>query len=154
MLHRVLDAGERVGCSLRFFFVDELRESKSTDRLQEIEHELAEAWAAEAEWQLYVGPVRLRRTMSSRSWFLLLVVLCATSFASGAVLTLMGDTKELGVALVVGAVFATASFLGQVWTVQVQEERKLLMDLRGRERRERFQRILQERQQLIDRDRD
>jgi hypothetical protein len=103
-------------------------------RLREIERELDEAWERESTWRLHVGPVRVTRVMTSRSWFLVLVGVCVAAFGSGVVFTLTEDTKELGVALVVGSIFALSSFLGQVWTVQVQKEGRLRELLRARGR--------------------
>jgi hypothetical protein len=88
--------------------------------------------------------------MTSRNWFLLLVSVCIAAFASGAVLALTKGTKELGVALVVGSIFAISSFLGQVWTVQVQDERRLEAELWGADQRRYLQELLQERDRLFD----
>jgi hypothetical protein len=59
-------------------------------------------------------------------------------------LALVRGTKELGVALVVGSIFALASFLGQVWTLQVQAERELKDHLWGAEKRRNPRRLIRE----------
>ncbi|MEU2699527.1 hypothetical protein [Micromonospora aurantiaca (nom. illeg.)] len=119
-------------------------------RLHEVEQELHEAWEREATWQLHVGPIRVIRVMTSRSWFLVLVSVCVVTFGSGVAFTFGKDTKELGVALVVGSIFALASFIGQVWTVQVQQERQLDEGLWGSEQRRYLRGLFREREKLAE----
>ncbi|WP_203743854.1 hypothetical protein [Actinoplanes cyaneus] len=118
--------------------------------LREVERQLNEAWKDISTWQVHIGPVKVNKVMTSRSWFLVLVSVCVFAFAAGVALTLIKETKELGIALVVGSIFAAASFLGQVWTVQVQKEHQVSGDLWGAEQRRHLQRLIEAREKLVD----
>jgi len=50
------------------------------------------------------------------------ITFCVTCFSLGVVLIFHESTKELGVALVVGTIFAGGSFIMQVWGVAVLNE--------------------------------
>ncbi|MFF0174772.1 hypothetical protein [Micromonospora profundi] len=121
-----------------------------TDELEAVDQELWDAFShASMSWGVGVGGRRIRRRMSSGAWFLLLVGLCLTTFGAGVPLTLIDPTRELGIALVAGSIFACAAFLGQVWTVQYQREAALNNQLFGAEQQQQFHNLLEARDRLV-----
>jgi hypothetical protein len=89
--------------------------------------------------------------MTSKSWFPVLVGgICLLTFGCGVGFTFIRGMKELSVALVVGSIFALASFLGQVWTFQVQAERELGDRLWGADERRHLRQLGREYDQLVD----
>jgi hypothetical protein len=75
-------------------------------------------------WKIYLGgrfqiPVRLNST--GFSW--LYVGLDITAFVFGIICVFLGQSwRELGIALIVGAMFAIGAFVGQLLSVQLNEE--------------------------------
>ena len=75
-------------------------------------------------WHFQAGPVGVSARLSSMRLAQLLVLLYLVITATGVVLITMGGApRDIGIALVVGAVFASGAFLAQVWTLQVERER-------------------------------
>jgi hypothetical protein len=62
------------------------------------------------------------------------VVFLLATLSAGSLLTFFDSTKELGIALVVGAIFAGGSFVAQMWTVQQAKEKDVMALLRHGER--------------------
>jgi hypothetical protein len=77
------------------------------------------------DWQIEFGgkfriPVRLGST--GFSW--LYVGLNIAAFTFGVVSVFLGASwRELGIALIVGSMFAIGAFVGQVWSIQLNTER-------------------------------
>ncbi|MBQ1036308.1 hypothetical protein [Micromonospora sp. C81] len=121
-----------------------------TDELEAVDQELWDAFShASMSWGAGYGKRRITRRMSSGAWVSLLAALCLTTFSTGVPLTLIDPTRELGIALVAGSIFACAAFLGQVWTVQYQRESTLKNQLFGAEQQQQLHDLLKERDRLI-----
>jgi hypothetical protein len=69
-------------------------------------------------WRFSLGPIRIRYPASPMFIVQVFVVFHVLFFAVGAALIFTtGPTRELGIAMVVGAVFAFGSFVAQFWVV-------------------------------------
>jgi hypothetical protein len=85
-------------------------------------------------WQFHVGPIRLSGYFNSMRFARYFVGFHIGVGAAGTVLIFFGGApRDLGVAMVVGALFGFGAFLAQVWTVQVEMERSVLTG-QGREK--------------------
>ncbi len=73
-------------------------------------------------WQLQYGHVHLRMRMGSQRITRVFITLILVLLIVGVAATFVSGTRELGIALVVGAIFAGASFITQYWAVQVAKE--------------------------------
>ena len=67
---------------------------------------------------------------------------------AGVVLALIEPTAELGVALVVGSIFAGGSFVSQVWVLQVEREFHLDNETFGADQVRRFKALLRKHDRL------
>ena len=75
------------------------------------------------DWAFGIGPVKIRRGIRSMRATQVYVLFNAVAFAAGAVLILTGGAaQDLGIAIVVGALFAFGSFVAQFWGILVQRE--------------------------------
>ena len=86
--------------------------------------ELDEFHRSLSGWHFAAGPVYLRGAFSSMRlarYFVAFHVLVGV--VGGALIFSDGPARELGMALVVGALFAFGAFVSQLWAVQVQHER-------------------------------
>lgn len=97
--------------------------------LEELDRQISHEYTKH-KWQvaLTIGgrSLGLRLPISSGLIFFGYVGFNVTAFAAGALLiALQGTWRELGVAIVVGSLFAFGSFIAQWWTVQVQFEREI-----------------------------
>jgi len=102
-------------------------------------------------YQFRFGPVYLSYRAWSQTivrWF---VTFSLTCFAGGVVAVSFDPTKELGIALIVGSIFAGGSFIVQVWAHQVQREQDILKLVYEEENRGELQAILQRRRELTGR---
>jgi hypothetical protein len=96
----------------------------------------AEFWKAHADlamgWQFVLGPLRVRRYASPMfiaQVFVLFHVLC---FAAGAAFIFTaGPTRELGIAMVVGSIFAFGSFVAQFWAISYERFREIAREATG-----------------------
>jgi hypothetical protein len=124
--------------------------------VQELEAAREEFWDAAdnmtGNWRLEYGPIRLSRSFNSQRITQFFLTFCALCIAGGGVLALIDSTKELGIALVVGGIFAFGTSVVQVWAVQVQREFDLMesIGLRGRPMSEENVRLLRELSRRID----
>lgn len=76
-------------------------------------------------WQLPLGPLRIRAKLGSgviAQIYIAFTVLCAVS---GAILVFVKPTKELGIALLAGAILAFGSFVTQFWASAMEHERSV-----------------------------
>lgn len=79
-----------------------------------------------ATWNFGIGPFRLRRVVSSQGITRVYVMFNVLCFAVGVGLIAVGGIPgNVGIALVVGALFAFGSFVSQVWAVAAQHEREV-----------------------------
>lgn len=85
-------------------------------------------------WQVRAGRVRLAARLGSADIFVVYVVFLLAALSAGSLLTFFDSTKELGIALVVGAIFAGGSFVAQMWAVQQAKEKDVMALLRQGER--------------------
>ena len=102
-----------------------------------------------AGWQLRLGPVRLRGRFHSQTIARLYLGFCVACFAIGAALAVNSATKELGVAMVVGAIFAGGSFIVQWWALQMEKERELHSQLQGPNTAKYFKTLTRRRERLV-----
>ncbi|MFI5895597.1 hypothetical protein ACIA5D_36435 [Actinoplanes sp. NPDC051513] len=128
--------------------MDQADKDKLEKELADVENELWTAADMHSTWTANVGPVRVTRVLTSMSWFRMILTVSGAAFLAGIPLTLVDKTQELGVALVVGAIFAGVSFLSQVWTVQTQREEANYDKLFGDEDRQKIRRLLDARKRL------
>ncbi|GAB3248044.1 hypothetical protein [Kineosporia babensis] len=87
-------------------------------------------------WQLHYGPVRIRRRLSSRTVTSTFLSFWLLTLAAGLAAIFFDSTQELGIALVVAAVFTAGSFLIQLWTAQIEVEHSLYSQLSDARQRE------------------
>jgi hypothetical protein len=130
--------------------VEDAKLTKLTAELKAVEDEY---WRVQGEqdggWQAVIGPFRISQVLNSMSWFRMILTVSAASFIVGAALTFVDPAKELGIALVVGAIFAGVSFLGQAWTLQVQAERAKSDRLFGKDEVRELRDLLKSRQRIL-----
>jgi hypothetical protein len=78
-------------------------------------------------WQFHMGPIRLSGYFTSMRFARYFVGFHIVVGVAGAVLIFFGGPpRDLGMAMVVGALFGFGAFLAQVWTVQVEKEHSVL----------------------------
>src|SRR5262249_45203402 len=83
-------------------------------------------------WQFRFGPIRFRRNVSNlfiAQAFLVFHLLCFVG-GIGLIFT-TGPTRELGIALVVGSIFAFGSFVAQFWVLVIEEGRSVYKEAVG-----------------------
>jgi hypothetical protein len=120
--------------------------------LQDVNGEFWTAFGSHTmSWQLVIGRFRIHRILGSGDWALMYLGFCLVCLSAGAVLTFVEGAKELGIALVVGAVFAFGSLATQAWAIQMQKEQDADSQTFGRERQRYFQGLLKRRDLLIER---
>lgn len=85
-----------------------------------------------APWRFGLGPIRIRYPASPMfivQVFVLFHILC---FAVGAALIFTtGPTRELGIAMVVGAIFAFGAFVAQFWAVSYERANAIYKEAVG-----------------------
>ncbi len=96
-------------------------------------------------WQFAVGPLRFRSAFKSMRFARYFVDFHLLVGATGGVLIFArGPARDLGMALVVGALFAFGAFVAQVWSVQVQEERNEAHQARHADLIDRYNRAVEQ----------
>lgn len=92
-------------------------------------------------WGLKVGPFPIFvSTVASIS--LIYGIFLTACFATGIVFTFLGETlASLGIALIIGALFAGGAIVAQVWAYAVQEQRDLYYTALGDERTKDLQKL-------------
>ncbi|BCB92022.1 hypothetical protein Psuf_093350 [Phytohabitans suffuscus] len=99
----------------------------SPDELEATLSEIRRLNAAFLPWQIRIGPVRLARRVWSMHFFFTFTLFHIGAGVVGGVFIFMREPfRSLGIAIVVGALFAFGSFLTQVWAQSVEKEYKLL----------------------------
>lgn len=111
-----------------------------TDELNHIRQALAREYevVAGGRWGIQLGRLAVSGKFHSQRIARFYITICLATFAIGAALTIFTKATELGSAMIVGAVFAGATFVAQWWTVQVQNEEQARREIAGASRRERW----------------
>jgi hypothetical protein len=103
-------------------------DSERLDRLRSLrkaQEELLREFDREIQstWQIYVGRFNVPLQLSSGDFSWIYVGLDIAAFAFGIVCIFLGHSwRELGVALIVGAMFGIGAFVGQLLSVQLTTE--------------------------------
>jgi hypothetical protein len=128
-------------------------EGGELDRLlAEIEALDEEYWSIMSRWThwgLSVGPVSVSGYFGSQTIALTYASFCVTCFVAGGVLAVFSTTKELGVALVVGSIFAGGAFVAQWWAVQVGIERQVDAEVLGSRHTRQLRALVRRRDKLV-----
>jgi hypothetical protein len=83
-------------------------------------------------WQFKFGPIRFRRRVSNMFIAQVFVAFHLSCFAGGiGLIFTTGPTRELGIALVVGSIFAFGSFVSQFWAVSLEQRRAVYKEAVG-----------------------
>jgi hypothetical protein len=107
---------------------------------------------AASGWQLIAGPVRIRAVVRSETITLVYVAFNAACFIAGTIFIFAGGVlANLGIAIVVGAIFAFGSFVAQFWAVAVQNEREVRDRVFVDDWTTEMKRLAEKRTQLIER---
>jgi hypothetical protein len=129
--------------------------ASSEDHIDRLRLELADVeaqfWAGYSNmtmnWQFVLGPIRIERRTSAMfiaQVFVLFHVLC---FSVGATLIFVaGPARELGIAMVVGSIFAFGSFVGQFWAVAYDRGRKIFEEVIGNQDMEQLKELASKRE--------
>jgi hypothetical protein len=93
-------------------------------RLEELSADLHEFVASASAWRIRIGPIAYRRRVSAEFVFLLFTSFHIAGGVSGALLIVFGKARiqSLGIALLVGSLFAFGSFLAQFWSEILKRE--------------------------------
>jgi hypothetical protein len=87
--------------------------------------EFQRVWSGVVGWQFHIpGRGRVTANLGTDLIFKVYVLFLALTFVAGVVLAATHVGTELGVALVVGSIFAGGAFLAQMWVVQYERETK------------------------------
>ena len=119
------------------------------EELRQLDDEFHRRYAAGATGFSFSTGRRPTRHLSAQALARLYFGFCLSAFAAGAVLATLDATKELGVAMVVGALFAGGSFIAQAWMLQVERERAVKGALWGDAERAEMRAMLDRRRQLV-----
>lgn len=101
----------------------------SPDSIGELRDEWREIQRRLSTWNFYIGRVGFSAEFNSMRfarYFVGFHVL--VGIMGGALIFTAGPARELGMALVVGALFGLGAFIAQVWSTQVSTERWLVED--------------------------
>jgi len=118
--------------------------------LQEVDQQFWDEYYR-GSWNLSLGPVNLRAGFGSQAIAKIYLAFCVVCFGAGSTLVIVSPQRELGVALVVGAVFAGGSFVGQWWALQVQAEHERDARVFGAEQARRVRALSRRRERLVGR---
>jgi hypothetical protein len=111
-----------------------------TDEMDRIKQALDHEYeaAVRGRWTLQLGRLAVSGEFRSQRIARFYIAICLATFAAGAALTIFTKATELGSAMIVGAIFAGATFVAQWWTVQVQHEGQTRREIAGATGRERW----------------
>jgi hypothetical protein len=124
--------------------LEQLRET-----LLEMDDAIRSNYADAVSWHLRLGPIDVRRHVSSNTVFWLYTLVNAVLFASGTVMSFAhSPLRELGIAVTVGAIFALCSFLSQLWGFAVQREQHIIEPLFGNAQITHLRQLLKRRESL------
>ncbi len=127
--------------------------SAARDRQREIERDQVtdDMWALRpVGWRVDVGRLAVRRHVGSQLFAKLFVLfnLCLGVFG-GVLIFVGGSASDLGIALVVGALFSFGAFLTEVWSQTVDKEQAAADAIFGEERRSELRRLQEQRTALL-----
>ncbi|MEU6646759.1 hypothetical protein ABZ863_30040 [Saccharomonospora sp. NPDC046836] len=78
-------------------------------------------------WGIKIGPWRWVRPVHTGAISIIFALWHLSAFATGVLITILWEGgKELGVALVVGALFGVGSFLSQMWSQGMDRQREFV----------------------------
>lgn len=81
-------------------------------------------------WGLTIGRWHWTRVVGNSGISIIFAVWHLAAFCAGAIITIFWDSgKELGVALVVGALFGVGSFLSQMWSQGMDRNREFIQKI-------------------------
>jgi hypothetical protein len=103
-------------------------------------------------WQFILGPLKVRRHVSNMfiaQVFVLFHLLCFT--AGAALIFTTGPTRELGIAMVVGSIFAFGSFVAQFWAVSTERGREIRQEVMGNQDTTRMRQLAERRREIASR---
>lgn len=107
-------------------------------RRADIEAQIRSLYRDRITWTLPLGRWAIRRPLASGYLFWAFVALHMSAATAGAVMILVGHGRlpDLGIALVVGALFGAGAFMAEVWVQSIHREQTFMAELFGdRERR-------------------
>jgi hypothetical protein len=121
--------------------------------LAHVQRELAGLIDEAHRWQFSWGRLRITATPSQQTLFRLFAGFHVATGLGGVVLILKGSGRaaDLGIALVVGALFGIGAFMAEVWGRTVDKTAWMFDILYGERKRERFRELYVREQMLADR---
>ena len=108
-----------------------------------------DVWRIRESWQLSLGPVYVRGRFASQRIAKIYATLCVACLLTGGLLAALSPMTELGTALVVGAIFAIGSFVGQWWALQIEREGSLHHAVFGEDDANHLRQLQRRRAELI-----
>ncbi len=106
---------------------DKSNESALKFRLAQLEQEMRQKRSTPLE--VRVGRLRLTRRTSAQDAAMGFVALHIIALAAGAGLTFVDSVRDLGFALVVGALFGLGTLLAELWSKLYENERELAIEV-------------------------
>lgn len=103
-------------------------------------------------WQFSFGPIRIKHHVSQMFIAQAFIVFHLVCFAGGVGLIFTaGATRELGIALVVGSIFAFGAFVSQFWALSIEEGRALYKEVLGEQETRDLKQLAKKREQIMSR---
>ena len=102
-------------------------------------------------WTFHLGPIKMASKFKSTAITKAYTAFTSLCAAIGGALTFVEPAKELGVALLAGAILAFGSFASQFWAVAVQRDRAFYDALINRAKHRELERLWKRRDHLEDR---
>ncbi|WP_129665904.1 hypothetical protein [Phytoactinopolyspora endophytica] len=96
--------------------------------LDKLQTEFDRLMANAQTWQLWWGPFRIRARLGSQRLAAIFTAFHFVVVVTGSMLLIADAQGELGLALVIGGLFAFGAFLAQVWALQCTKEMTLFAD--------------------------
>jgi hypothetical protein len=125
-----------------------------TRDLAEIDDELARLIEEAHGWQVNLGRLTVRSSLSQQKLFILFVGFHSAMGLGGAALILKGTGRaaDLGIALLVGALFGLGAFMAEVWGRTVDKTAWIREIAYGERTREHFRDLIARREAIRERD--
>jgi hypothetical protein len=121
--------------------------------LAEIDEELETLIEEAHGWQVNLGRLSVRSSLSQQTLFLLFVGFHLATSLGGAALILKGSGRaaDLGIALLVGALFGLGTFMAEVWGRTVDKTAWIREIAYGERTREHFRELIARREAILER---
>lgn len=149
-MYGVSGSAPEMGASLT---EDQERQARLVELEEALESVVHEMWSLHApSWKFALGRrIVIRLPVNSQLVAQLFVLYNLLALVSGILLILLGDglAPELGIALVVGALFSIGAFASAVWVLTVEGERAAVQKSFGVEIREQLEDLRRRRDSLI-----